>query len=602
MKADPLILQLPPPFNYYRLISDSDHLHFGFWPPDDPDQTVEGAQEGMFEKLVSYLPEPPAKILDVGCGLGLSADILNSKGFDVIAISPSPELIEYAIQQYGSGGADFRVLDYFDNDASIFAEGSYDVVFFQESLQYLDPLDAVMSKARLLLKEKGLVIIGDEVCYDKNIKPETSVHMSQAIYTALAENGFLIVENQEVGKYAAPTCNFVIRALTRKLAGSDPIFNDPETRKEALFLLNGWKKQKDWYSEGEFGYEIFVAKKDEFYLRSYKSGDEKKILEGFNEIFNTDRNFDHWYWKFRDNPYGSLMVCMGVSEEGDIISHFAGYPVPFCSTIEKSKKPKCFTTLQAGDTFTHPKVRRKGLGKRGILARSAYYYYAKFLEGVVPFAYGFNAGNVKKLGERFLGYTYIDPVPYWVKGVSRTSFESPSLFSRFFAGFSVEEVDSVDDEWDSLFARLCPTYKFLIKRDAAYVKWRYLDCPDRTYRIFAIRKRGLLVGWGTFIRKNNALIWGDALFDSRCLESANRLLHILLEEYFSGVETIEGWFSQNPRWWSDHLKSIGFAVGKDPNGLTFCYVPYRNKILDNDLLGEKFSNYFYYTWGDSDLF
>jgi len=509
----------------------------------------------MFEALIPYLPEPPAKILYVGCEPGLSADLLGSQGYIITAIAPNPKLIYFAAQHYGSDGADFESLGFFDDDESVFAKDMYDALLFQESLQCLSPLIRVMGKARHLLKDRGTIIIGDEVCYDKTIGSKIPFHMSPEIYAAVAESGFRIIENQKMGN-----------------------------------------------KNGQLGYEIFVAKKDEFYLRPYESGDEKKILEGFNEIFSTDRSLDHWYWKFRDNPYGSHMVCMGVSDEGDIISHFAGYPVPFCSTVEESKEPTYFTTLQAGDTFTHPRVRRKGLGKTGLLARSAYYFYAKFLEGFVPFAYGFNTGNVKNLGERYLGYNYIDPVPYWVKDVSKIPCEPPSLFSRLFAGFSVEEVDSVDDEWDDLFARLCPTYKFLIKRDAAYIKWRYLDCPDRTHRIFAIRKKSLLVGWGTFSRRNNALIWGDALFDNRRLESVCRLLHTLLREYFSGVETIEGWFSPNPHWWSDHLRSIGFEERKEPDGLTFCYVPYKNKTLDNDLLGEKFNNSFYYTWGDSDLF
>ena len=556
----------------------------------------------MFEKLMSYLPEPPAKILYVGGGPGLFAYLLRSQGYMVTAIAPNPELIDYAAQHYGFGGADLEALAFFDDDESVFAKDMYDALLFQESLQCLSPLIRVMRRARHLLKDRGIIIIGDEVCYDKTIGSEIPFHISSEIYAAVAESGFRIIENQKIGKDVISTYKCIDDMATKQFDRMIPILNGQNGESELPLFFDSRKKQKLWHENGQLGYEIFVAKKDEFYLRPYKSGDENKILEGFNEIFNTNRSLDHWYWKFRDNPYGSHMVCIGVSDEGDIISHFAGYPVPFCSTVEEGKKPKYFTTLQAGDTFTHPKVRRKGLGKSGILARSAYYYYAKFLEGVVPFAYGFNTGNVKNLGERYLGYNYIDPVSYWVKDVSKTPFESPSLFPRLFAGFSVEEVDSVDDEWDGLFARLCPTYKFLIKRDAAYMKWRYLDCPDRTHRIFAIRKRGLLVGWGTFSRRNNALIWGDALFDNRCLESVSRLLHTLLGEYFSGVETIEGWFSQNPRWWSDHLKSIGFEARKEPDGLTFCYVPYKNKTLDNDLLGEKFNNYFYYTWGDSDLF
>jgi hypothetical protein len=252
--------------------------------------------------------------------------------------------------------------------------------------------------------------------------------------------------------------------------------------------------------------------------------------------------------------------------------------------------------------MTHPTVRRIGLGKTGILARNTYYFYAKFCEGFVPFAYGFNTANTKKLGERYLGYLYLDIVPFWIKKVSRFPFKAPGIYSRLFPAFTVEEVRHVDDEWDDFFGRACPRYKFLVKRDAAYLRWRYLECPDKVHRIFAVRKRGKLVGWSVFIKESNLLRWGDALFDNRYLESVSYLLHYVLKAYFAGVETIEAWFSYKPEWWSDHLKSIGFEVNHEPNGLTCCYVTYWNDILDNNTLDEKLNNCFYYTWGDSDLF
>ncbi|MGD9975185.1 MAG: cyclopropane-fatty-acyl-phospholipid synthase family protein, partial [Desulfatirhabdiaceae bacterium] len=63
---------LPEPFQFYRLMLSDDHLHFGYWPPDHSDVSLSTAQKNLFERLLQEFPEPPASILDVGCGLGLS--------------------------------------------------------------------------------------------------------------------------------------------------------------------------------------------------------------------------------------------------------------------------------------------------------------------------------------------------------------------------------------------------------------------------------------------------------------------------------------------------------------------------------------------------
>ena len=110
------------------------------------------------------------------------------------------------------------------------------------------------------------------------------------------------------------------------------------------------------------------------------------------------------------------------------------------------------------------------------------------------------------------------------------------------------------------------------------------------------------MGWSVLIPKNGALIWGDALFDSRCPESVSYLLSHILDVYFAGAETIEAWFSRNPEWWSNYLESIGLGANPEPDGLTLCYRTFRNDTMDTDSVGEKLRNYFYYTWGDSDLF
>lgn len=593
MKHELIYSLFPEPFSFYRAILKSDHLHFGLWPDSPSKCSLEEAQENLFNLLLSFLPSPPAKVLDVGCGLGYSAALLADRGYEVTAIAPSPELIAYARQEYGNSSVDFRVLSYFDDDRTVFSEERYDVLLFQESTQYLSPLDDVMKKARYILKENGLIIIGDEVCYDREIKPETAVHLSANFITALSENGFRIIEHREVGDKVSQTCDVIIDKLTLHYEAllSQPGASDAASR--LLYYLNGWRKQKNWYLRNQMGYEIFVARKDAFFIRSYSAGDEHRILPMFNTIFHVSRTFDHWYWKFRDNPFGAHKIAEAYDKDGNLVAHYAGYPVPFYSALDNGN---AFLTYQIGDTMTSPSVRNIGIGKTGLLARTASYFYAKFCEAV-PFIYGFNTGNIKKLGMRYLRYEYIDPVPYWIRNVVESPLKPPSLFMRFFSGYAVKEIHAVTGDWDDFFRRVRPSYGFLIQRDAAYMRWRYFDCPDKVHRIFAVRKRGLLVGWSVFSEKDKKLIWGDALFDINHPESVAYLLFTLSNKYFPGVESIEGWFSPNPEWWTSLLGGMGFNTVREPNDLTPGFV-----LFDDASLMERLKRHLYYTMGDSDLF
>ncbi|MEJ2697024.1 MAG: methyltransferase domain-containing protein [Candidatus Sulfobium sp.] len=585
--------ELPQPFGFYRYVLKSDHLHFGLWG-ENQGIPMEDAQDSMFNRLLAFFPSSPATVLDVGCGLGLSAARLSQLGYNVTAIAPAPELIRYASERYSGSGVRFKALGFLDEDNEIFTADSYDVLFFQESAQYLSPLDSAIRKARLLLNNKGIVVIGDEVCYDRDVKPFTSVHMSQDFTVTLSESGFRILENEKIGEDVSPTCDFIIDQFTTRFGEIVSRFEGADVSDNLIFYREGWKKQKEWYSNKQMGYEIFVARKDSFFMRPYAESDEHDILPAFNRLFHVNRPLEHWYWKFRDNPYGSHKVALAFSDSVPLAAHYAGYPVPFYSA---HNSPPEFFSMQIGDTMTSPEVRNVGLGKTGLLARTSRYFYAKFCEEGLPFIYGFNTGHIRKLGMRYLGYTYIRPVTYWVKDLAKIPLKQPGLISRLLSGFTVEEVKSIDSEWDVFFRRVSPSYRFLVRREAAYLKWRYLDCPDRVHRIFSVRRRGILIGWSVFSLRERKLIWGDALFDKRYPDSVRYLLYTVIRHFFPKAETVEGWFSLRPAWWRRLLDDAGFAVVPEPHELTPGFV-----IFGDQITKEALEDRFYYTWGDSDLF
>ena len=589
-----LIMQLPEPFNFYRLILDSDHLHFGFWPENSPNLTLEEAQERMFERLFVHFPDPPATVLDVGCGLGLSAHNLSQKGYHVTAIAPSKELIDYASENYGKGNIDFHAAGFLDNNDSDLMSKKYDVILFQESLQYLNPLDSVFKKARSLLEPKGSVIIGDEICQDKSIKNETAVHLFEDVVTALFENGFRITANEKIGKNVIKTCDNVIQRFT---VNFDQIVSSVDKKDAAdrlEYFLNGWKSQEKWYGNNSMGYDIIIAKKDKIFIRAYNDGDEGDILEMFNKVFNTNRTIEHWYWKFRDNPFGTHKIAEAVTEDGALAGHFCGYPVPFRSLVGDIKD---FLSFHIADTMTNPDFRNLGLGKTSVLARTGIYFYNKFCVDNIPFNIGYNTGNIRKFGERFLRHEYTSHVPYYVMDLNKKSLKPLSAIKRLISGFSVERVSNITGEYDFFFEKVYNDYGMLVKRKSSYLKWRYLECPDNVHKVFAVHRFGKLVGWSVFSTRGNVLLWGDALFDKKYVHAVSFMLDYLIKHFYQDITRIEGWFSPAPDWWTTVLRDTGFDVMNEPNNLAPGF-----RIFDSRFSVEFFEQNYYYTMGDSDLF
>lgn len=97
--------------------------------------------------------EPPAKILDVGCGSGEFAGALAKMGFDVLGIEPDPLLATHVkatteVDAYtGMYSADF------------FAFNSFNCITFIQVVEHLENPLAVLSTAQLHLKPGGLLII-----------------------------------------------------------------------------------------------------------------------------------------------------------------------------------------------------------------------------------------------------------------------------------------------------------------------------------------------------------------------------------------------------------------------------------------------------------
>ena len=319
--------------------------------------------------------------------------------------------------------------------------------------------------------------------------------------------------------------------------------------------------------------------------RGYALGDETQILDLFARAFpHAPRRIEHFDWKYRENPFGNEHISLTFVDDA-LAGHYSGYVVPFHAY------GRTVLAHQIGDTMTDVATRHIGRGPTSILGRTALDFYARFCEGKIAFNYGFNVGNIQKISLRFLRSDRVEPVTYRIAPVPKPI----GRFERWMRGYHFELVRRTTPEWDALFERVADDYQFLVRRDARYVQWRYLDAPDVRYAVIAVRKRRRLVGWIAFVIRENRFTWGDALFDRRFPDAAQVVLRHVVPSY--PVETIEAWFPPRPQWFDEILTGLGFEQRPEPQDLSVMCVPF----MWTDVV-ERMRRDLYYTWGDSDLF
>ena len=325
---------------------------------------------------------------------------------------------------------------------------------------------------------------------------------------------------------------------------------------------------------------------EKFTSRPYGDGDEAAILDLFARSFpHAPRSVAHFRWKYRHNPFGNERISLTFDADARLVGHYCGYAVPFHAY------GKDVLAHQIGDTMTDVSVRHIGRGPTSVLGRTALDFYARFCERQIAFNYGFNVANIQKFSLRFLRSDRVEPVTYRV----RAPLLPIRRFERWLRGYQLERVHETTIEWDELFARVAPAYRFLVRRDARYVRWRYLQCPDIPYVVVAVRKWRKLVGWIAFRIRENRFAWGDALFHPELPEAIEIALRHVVPSY--PVELVEAWFPPRPPWFDRALQELGFETHPEPQDLSVMCVPFT--WVD---VVERMRADLYYGWGDSDLF
>lgn len=114
--------------------------------------------ESVHGALLDLLPEPPARVLDVGAGTGRDAAALAGRGFTVDAVEPVTELRHAAERLHPHSGVTWRTGALPDLHG---VQGPYDVVLLSAVWMHLRPEERPVAMRRLagLLASGGTLLI-----------------------------------------------------------------------------------------------------------------------------------------------------------------------------------------------------------------------------------------------------------------------------------------------------------------------------------------------------------------------------------------------------------------------------------------------------------
>ncbi|MEZ4264706.1 MAG: GNAT family N-acetyltransferase [Polyangiaceae bacterium] len=193
----------------------------------------------------------------------------------------------------------------------------------------------------------------------------------------------------------------------------------------------------------------------------------RAVLELFSLVYGRELSPEFYRWRFLANPFGPPLVTL--LWDGDTLAgHYSASPMrSFCDGE--------FASAQSMTTMTHPDYRNQG-----VFTKLAEDLYARMPALGVEMIWGWpntqsHYGFVQRLGWSDVGV--VVTMTRHLTGKERSA-QLPTELPGPAPWMSGLFFESAAD--GRVYASL---------RDAAYLRWRYVDNPGRTYRFFALGDR-----------------------------------------------------------------------------------------------------------------
>lgn len=457
-------------------------LHYGLFQNNET--SLQTAQQFSTDLLMTRLPPPPCRILEVGVGLGTTLSLLNQHGYDVHGITPDAHQIAY-IQKFSAAKAYVSCQSLGDFKAEA---DSFDVILFQESARYIDPL-VIFNKALDLLPQSGNLLIIDEFALKYDSVGIEDLHLLNDL-VALAERfGFELVEHMDLSAMAAPSLDYL---LSVTMTHRHSLMKDLSLSYEQLDQLNeSSNAHQKKFASGYYGYALLqFSKKNtpKWRIRTLEKNQVPEMLGLFKKTFGHGMTPTTWQWKYGSNSGHEIVIW----SEHRLIGHYGGIQ----RDILLFGEPQI--AVQISDVMVD-------ISERGFLTKKNPFFLmtATFLERYIgygkPCLIGFGFPNERhmKVAERHglygevekmveISWPPLSRLPQWLTRLTLVNQIDDALVTLV-----------INDCWQQMANDL--QNAIVGVRNWDYLQHRYLNHPNQHYQVvlvknrFSKRIRGVLV-------------------------------------------------------------------------------------------------------------
>ena len=238
----------------------------------------------------------------------------------------------------------------------------------------------------------------------------------------------------------------------------------------------------------------------------YRPEDRRQVEALYRRVFGPDAaeaNRLRWDWQYRRNPHmpadGPLIW---LAREGTtVIGQYATMPVKL--SVGGREIPAAWGT----DVMVAPERQRQGLGD--VLFRT--------WERNTGAALGLGLSEASHRLFQKMQWPDVGPVPCLVKPLSRRALRRanwPVAVNRFVSYVTypwvklvartrplkgeVQLIRHFGDSFTRLWERVGPRFGFAVRRDAAYLNWKYIQAPHVRYIVAALMRDGEAAGYAVY--------------------------------------------------------------------------------------------------------
>lgn len=246
------------------------------------------------------------------------------------------------------------------------------------------------------------------------------------------------------------------------------------------------------------------AAEPEFVARAYRPGDEAAILALFEQCFGVPQSLERWRWKFERTPPAPAAIEV-LESRGEIVGHLARQAFP--AFVEGRR--------EMVETAIDLMVSREARGQRAsVLLMGRASAHGASCRISFPSDQTVAISRTEPIGVEYLGR-----IPQWVRwrdaaaltreraglrhlpgrALAALQVAASSAIARPPPDVVVSALEQPGGELDRLAESLARTAPCIRIRDSRYVRWRWLDEPERQWRLLAARSTdGGLRGFAAF--------------------------------------------------------------------------------------------------------